>query len=71
MATNNRQLINEVYDKLNKLLNNLEALKKVDATVSDTTLKVLSDNITRADECLMRGFIEDSCKEIEEKFKLN
>ena len=61
--------IEKIEKSLKSIEEKIEAYKKVDATLSDKTLSVVGFIIDLADETLEKGFVFDSCEEIEKAIK--
>lgn len=69
--TRKDKLLKEITNKLNSICDNLLAYQKVDATLSEKTLLEIAVHLSIADEKLEKGFVKDSCDEIDNKLKLN
>lgn len=56
--------LQEALDGINK---RIESYEKVDATISNETLTEAIVYLRMADDVLEKGFVNDACKEIEDK----
>jgi len=61
----NEDLRSTVDNLLGNIKSNLEAYKKVDATLSDSTLFNVATHLRMANSALEKGFIKDACDDIE------
>ena len=62
----NKKIYSKILSDLKTLVDNLNAYNKVDATVTDDTLLKVDSIVNFANDVLEKGFVEDSCNEIEE-----
>ena len=65
----NEKRVNKILDVVKQLVDNLDAYKKVNATISDETLTMVEAILKYANDQLERGFIIDSCDEVDKKLK--
>ena len=65
----NEKKVNKILDVIKEIVDNLEAYKKVDATISDETLIMVEAILKFANNQLERGFVISSCDEIDKKLK--
>lgn len=64
---NTDSILKNIYE----IVKRLESYKKVDATLSESTILKVSAYLKMADEALEKGFVEDACKEIDDQLKAN
>ena len=64
-------LFNKVEEKIEEIKKRIESYKKLDASITKYTLMETLNNLEHADNVLEKGFVNDSCKEIDEKLKYN
>ena len=69
--TQQDKLMKIIKNNLMAIENNLEAYKKVNATLSEKTLFNVATYLDMTNQILEKGFIDDACDEVQSQLIVN